>query len=67
MNQASVDEIEMIAIKGAAIASLLGTGTALDEAEPRDVQAAFYALEGYFRDILEVLDTSAGPLSLVGK
>ena len=60
MQQATEDEIEMAAIKGAALAGLLSSSTTLHDAEQEDLRAAFSALEGFFRDILKAMDTPRG-------
>lgn len=56
MQQVTQDKIEMAAIQGAALANLLSASTTLVEAETADLQAAFGALESYFRAILSALD-----------
>ena len=56
MQQVTQDKIEMAAIQGAALANLLSASTTLAEAETVDLQAAFGALESYFRAILSALD-----------
>ena len=50
-----VREIEMAAIKGKAVASLLGLSSSLDECTAEDVSLSVYALECYFVRILHTL------------
>jgi hypothetical protein len=50
------DTIEIIALKGKAVASLLGTACPLDECSTEDIQLALYALEQYFSEILSALE-----------
>lgn len=58
-DQNKLSTIEAAAQKGKAISSLLGTWCPLDAASREDLQSAFYALEGYFGEILEVLESSS--------
>ena len=51
-----VREIEMSAIKGRAVASLLGLSSSLDECTAEDVSLSVYALECYFVRILNTLE-----------
>ena len=51
-----VREIEMAAIKGRAVASLLGLTSSLDECTAEDVSLSVYALECYFVRILHTLE-----------
>ena len=51
-----VREIEMAAIKGKAVASLLGLSSSLDECTAEDVSLSVYALECYFVRILNTLE-----------
>jgi O-succinylbenzoate synthase len=50
------DTIEITAMKGKAIASLLGTTSPLDDASREDLQTAFYALQCFFEEIIEALE-----------
>ena len=58
------DTIEISALKGKAVAALLGTACPLDDASRDDLQTAFYALEEYFLEILEALE--AKPVAQTG-
>ena len=51
-----VREIEMVAIKGKAVASLLGLSSCLEECTSEDVSLSVYALECYFVRILHTLE-----------
>ncbi len=57
-------EIEMIAMRGKAIASLLGLTNSLEECTNGDIGLAVYALECYFSEILKTLEpVDTGPQS----
>lgn len=51
-----VQKIEMEAIKGKAVASLLGLSSSLEECTAEDVSLSVYALECYFVRILHTLE-----------
>ena len=51
-----VREIEMVAMKGRAVASLLGLSSSLEECTAEDVGLSVYALECYFVRILNTLE-----------
>lgn len=51
-----VREIKMAAIKGRAVASLLGLSSSLEECTAEDVGLSVYALECYFVRILHALE-----------
>jgi len=51
-----VQKIEMAAIKGKAVASLLGLSSSLEECTAEDVSLSVYALECYFVRILNTLE-----------
>jgi len=58
-----VQKIEMAAITGKAIASLLGLSSSLEECTAEDMGWSLYALECYFLEILNTLggeDMSCG-------
>ena len=50
-----VQKIEMVAIKGRAVASLLGLSSSLEECTTEDISLSVYALECYFVRILHTL------------
>ena len=50
-----VQKIEMAAIKGRAVASLLGLSSSLEECTAEDIGWSLYALECYFLEILNTL------------
>lgn len=52
------DTIEITALKGKAVASLLSTACPLEECSTEDIQLALYALEQYFSEILEALEAT---------
>ncbi len=55
-------EIEFLAMRGQAVASLLGTVASSEEATPEDISMSAYALECYFADILKQLEpVETGP------
>ena len=57
-------EIEMIAMRGKAIANLLGLTSSLEECTTADIGLAVYALECYFSEILRTLEpVNTGPQS----
>lgn len=56
LNVDQVREIEMAAIKGKAVASLLGLSSSLEECTAEDVSLSVYALECYFVRILHTLE-----------
>ena len=49
-------DIEMLAMRGKAIASLLGLTSSLEECTTEDIGLAVYALECYFSEILKTLE-----------
>lgn len=49
-------EIEMLAMRGRAVASLLGTAADCEDSTRDDISMSAYALECYFADILKQLD-----------
>lgn len=49
-------EIEFLAMRGKAVASLLGTVAGSEEATTEDISMSAYALECYFTDILKMLE-----------
>lgn len=49
-------EIQWLAMKGKAVASLMGTVAVSSECEPEDISMSAYALECYFADILKELE-----------
>jgi hypothetical protein len=51
-----VREIEMVAMKGKAVASLLGLSSSLEECTTEDIGLSVYALECYFVEILNTLE-----------
>ena len=51
--------IEAAAQKGKAIASLLGTTCPLVDASREDLQTAFYALEGFFEEIMAAVEAES--------
>ena len=51
-----VQKIEIAAIKGKAVASLLGLSSSLEECTAEDVSLSVYALECYFVRILHTLE-----------
>lgn len=55
-------DIEMLAAKGKAIASLLGTAAGSEDCSLEEVNLTAYVLECYFRDILKALEpVNSGP------
>ncbi len=55
-------DIETIAMRGNAIASLLGLTSSLEECTNEDIGLAVYALECYFSEILKTLESvETGP------
>ena len=55
-------EIEMLAMRGRAVASLLGTAADCVDSTRDDISMSAYALECYFADILKQLEAaSTGP------
>ena len=51
-----IHDIELTAMKGKAVASLLGLSSSLDECTAEDVSLSVYALECYFVRILHTLE-----------
>ena len=49
-------EIEMLAMRGKAVASLLGTAADCVDSTRDDISMSAYALECYFADILKMLE-----------
>lgn len=49
-------EIEMLAMRGRAVASLLGTAADCQDSTRDDISMSAYALECYFADILKTLE-----------
>ena len=49
-------EIEMLAMRGRAVASLLGTAADCVDSTRDDISMSAYALECYFADILKMLE-----------
>ena len=59
-----VRDIEMTAMKGRAVASLLGQTSSLEECTTEETGLAVYALECYFSEILQSLEpVNTGPQS----
>ena len=55
MNQ--IWDIEMIAMRGKAMASVLNTSNALVECPRGDIELSLYALECYFTEVLKIIET----------
>jgi len=50
-------DIEMIALRGKAVASVLNTSNALVECPRGDIELSVYALECYFNEVLKIIET----------
>ena len=55
MNQ--IWDIEIIAMRGKAVASVLNTSNALVECPRGDIEMSLYALECYFNEVLKIIET----------
>ena len=67
MNQ--IWDIEIIAMRGKAVASVLNTSNALVECPRGDIEMSLYALECYFNEVLkiiETLNTTTAPVATAG-
>jgi len=50
-------DIEMIAMRGKAMASVLNLSNALSECPRGDIELSLYALECYFTEVLKIIET----------
>ncbi len=55
-------DIEMIALRGKAMASVLNTSNALVECPRGDIELSVYALECYFNEVLKIIESINGAM-----